>query len=102
MKNPCKMTKLGNNCHISIYRCKTFAKTKPTKCANRGSNFALIKEKSCVNITHLVDGCKLCDETKWEHCDLLIFAMQSAVHLMLHSYLKGEGCIIHHHLQCLL
>ncbi|KRY60491.1 hypothetical protein T02_4824, partial [Trichinella nativa] len=30
----------------------------------------------------------LCDETKWEHCDLLIFAMQSAVHLLLHSYLK--------------
>ncbi|KRX49916.1 hypothetical protein T05_1459 [Trichinella murrelli] len=47
-----------------------------------------MKEKSCVNIAHRVDGCKLCDETKWEHCDLLIFAMQSAVHLLLHSYLK--------------
>ncbi|KRZ73079.1 hypothetical protein T10_1321, partial [Trichinella papuae] len=60
----------------------------------------LMKKKSCVNITHPVDNCKLCDETKWEHCDLLIFAIQSAVHLMLLlSYLKGEGCIIHH-LQC--
>ncbi|KRY38430.1 hypothetical protein T01_3434 [Trichinella spiralis] len=45
-----------------------------------------LKEKSCILMIDFV-----LTKNKWEHCDLLIFAMQSAVHLMLHSYLKEES-----------